>query len=145
MPLNETVHPQADFMKTVVSDIKGLYPPGVLHTCVIDGQVCLGKDAQMDSLGIGCKGEGLMIILRCEEAAPWLSLHVETGELMLTTCGSLVRPVEPYLVLFVNQEVYVGMKKWVLDTCRLMLDLHHVHKTGLEPACFTSMLNRGEP
>lgn len=135
-------------MKTVVSDIKGLYPPGVLHTCVIDGQVCLGKDAQMDSLGIECKDDGLMIILRSEEVEPWLSSRVETGELMLTTCGSEVGPVEPngpYLVLFVNQEVYVGLKAWVLDTCRLMVDLHHVHKAGLEPTCFTSMLNRGEP
>ena len=154
MPLNETVvevvHPQADFMKTVVCDIKGLFPPGVLHTCVTDIQADLGKDAQMDSLYIGCKDDGLMIILRREEAEPWLCSHVKPGKLMLATCGSVVGPVEPngpYLVLFVKQEVYVdpGTKKWVLDTCRLMLDLHHVHKAGLEPARFTSMLNRGEP
>jgi hypothetical protein len=148
MPLNETVHPQADFMKTVVSDIKALYPPGVLHTRVTDSRADLGKDAAMDSLSVACQGDGLMIVMHREVADPWLSPCLKTGKLTLTTCGRVVGPMQPmgqFVVLFMRQGFYTGMKAWVLDTCRLMLDLHQVQKAGLEPVRFSSMLNRGEP
>ncbi len=141
-------HGPATLLATVVSDIKALYPPGVLHTAVQESGAEIGKDAHMDGLLITNKNEGLAILMHRGQMEPWLNSWIRPGSLALTTSGRIIHPVQtmgPLVVLFIDGTFYVRNRGWLMNICRLVLDLRQVEREDLEPVRFTSMLNRGEP